>query len=174
MSAPRTLWAMALVFVLSFASMQWLWSQARGTVVEQVVIHQATVGTAVRVIQAWTPQWQAQAVGPRIRAQGGGINVLNGCEGTEVLFLLLAALLAYPLAWRVRVAGVLLGTVWVFALNELRLLALFYSLRWDRSWFDVLHGLWAPLCLIVLALAFMGVLIQWDARGRCRAMALMP
>lgn len=49
-----------------------------------------------------------------------GINILNGCEGTEVFFLLASALLvAPPIAWRARLTGLLPGCLQVFALNRL-------------------------------------------------------
>jgi hypothetical protein len=35
-----------------------------------------------------TPDIGAQAVGYSIKAPGGGMNIINGCEGLDVLFLL--------------------------------------------------------------------------------------
>lgn len=154
---------MALVFLACLTSLQWAWSQARGTAIEQVVIHRATVDTAVALIHALTPGIPAHAEGARIRAPGGGINVLNGCEGTELLFLLCAALLAYPMSWRWRWLGMTSGTVLVFTLNQIRLLLLFYSYRADRAVFDQLHGLLIPLALMMAILSFTGWLIRRDA-----------
>lgn len=165
-SGGRPLWRMALVFALVVVILQWGWGEARGTAVERAVINEATVGTAVAIINAWTPDVQARAAGPRIKAPGGGINILNGCEGTEVLFLLVAALLAYPMSWRWRAIGMVSGTALVFTLNQVRLLALFYTYRSDRALFDELHGLVMPLLLIVVTLGFMVLMIRGDERWR--------
>jgi exosortase/archaeosortase family protein len=162
----RAPWLMALMFVLSVAALQWGWRQASGTAVERAVIDQATVRLAVGIINTVTPQVQASALGSRISAPGGGINVLNGCEGTEVLALVVAALLAYPMQWRWRLIGALSGAALVFALNQARLLALFYSYRTDRAVFDALHGLIAPLLLILASLVFVMALIRLDERSR--------
>lgn len=162
----RPVWLMVVVFVITVVALQWAWGEARGTSVERAVIEQATVGTAVAIINAWTPEVQASPAGSRIKAPGGGINILNGCEGTEVLFLLIASLLAYPMSWRWRAIGAVLGTAFVFVLNQVRLLALFYSYRSDRALFDQLHGLIAPMMLIALSLGFMVLVIRWDERGR--------
>ncbi|RUP27341.1 MAG: exosortase/archaeosortase family protein [Curvibacter sp.] len=167
----RPVWVMALAFVIAVVALQWAWGEARGTVVERAVIEQATVGTAVAIINAWTPEVQASPAGSRIKAPGGGINILNGCEGTEVLFLLVAALLAYPMSWRWRAIGTILGTAFVFVLNQVRLLALFYSYRSDRALFDQLHGLVAPMMLIALSLGFMVLVIRWDERGRLASLS---
>jgi len=145
---------MALVFLLILATLQGGWSALRGSAAERAVIDLATVGTAVALVNRLTPEVAARAHGARIQAAGGGINVLNGCEGTEVLFLLWAALLAAPLSWQWRIQGAVLGAVWVFALNQVRLLALFYSYRSNRPMFDLLHGLVAPAVLVAATLLF--------------------
>ncbi len=158
------MWLIVALFVLVAVSLQWVWGEARGTRVERAVIDTATVGTAVAVINAWTPQVNASAVGPRIRAPGGGINVLNGCEGTEVLFLFAAAVLAYPFSWRTRLTGLLTGTALIFVANQARLLALFYSYQSDRALFNQLHGLVMPLALITLTMTLLACLIYLDDR----------
>lgn len=162
----RPIWATVLIFLVAMYGMQWGWSRLRGTAIEHWVIDQATVSTAVSLIRLLTPDIAVHAQGPRIQAPGGGINVYNGCEGTELLFLMLAALLAHPMGLRWRLIGLGLGISAVFALNQIRLLALFYSFRADRQLFDQVHGLFAPLVLAMLVLAFVMWLIQADKRSR--------
>lgn len=156
---------MALLFIAAFLGLQWAWNSARGSAVEQVVINGATVGAAVSIINAWSPEVRAAGVGSTIRSPRGGINILNGCEGTEVLFFLVAAVLAYPMLWRWRVVGLLGGTVYVFFLNQLRLLALFYSYQSDRVLFGHLHGVVAPLALIAATLVFFVYLMKLNERS---------
>lgn len=160
----RPAWLMVGLFVLTAVLLQWAWAQARGTAIERAVIDSATVGSAVVVINAVTPGVQASAVGSRIKAPGGGINVLNGCEGTEVLFLFVAAVMAYPFSGPARVTGLLGGTAFVFVANQARLLALFYSYQRDRALFNQLHGLVLPLVLIVATFALLIWLIHWDGQ----------
>lgn len=90
------------------------------------------------------------AVRSSVRALGGSINVLNGCEGVEVLFLLVAALLIAPITLSRRTYGLLAGTLFVWLLNQGRILALFYTNRSDKELFALLHGTIAPLVMIVL------------------------
>lgn len=165
----RPLWLMALMFVLVVAVLQWAWSEARGTAIERAVIDTATVGTAAVAINALTPDVHASAAGARIRAPHGGINVLNGCEGTEVLFLFVAALMAYPMSWRTRIGGLVVGTVFVFVANQVRLIALFYAYQNDRGLFDQLHGMVMPLALIVATLGLFVWLIHLEERFQARS-----
>jgi len=83
-------------------------------------------------------------------APGGGLNVLQGCEGLDLLCLWLAAVAAGPFTWRGRLLGWTLGALLVFALNQVRLLSLFQLFRHQRDWFGDAHGLWWPLVLVGL------------------------
>ena len=150
----RPLWLQALLFGAVFLLLQTGYGALRGTWVERLAIDTLTVKTAAWSIRALTPDVAVQAVGTRLKAPGGGINIINGCEGTEVLFLLCAAFASAALPWRARLTGVLAGALLVFALNQGRILALFYAYRSDKALFDLLHGTVAPLVLIVLSALF--------------------
>lgn len=143
-----------LVFALTFVALQWTWAQARDTALERLVIDQATVRPAAFLVNLISPHTSAYADRSRLKAPGGGINILNGCEGTEVLFLLYAALLAAPLAWRARLLGAAAATLLVYVLNQARIIALFFAYRSDTALFDALHGTIAPLLLIAASLLF--------------------
>ena len=143
-----------------YAVLQAGWSMARDTQVERVVIHDLTVGTAVVLINGLTPAVQAQGIGSRIGAEGGGINIRNGCEGTEIWFLLVAAMLVVDASWRGKFIGVLAGAAFVFVLNQARVLGLFYSLRHGPGLFDALHTFIAPLAMVAGSLL---LFVAWFA-----------
>ncbi|MBL0726206.1 archaeosortase/exosortase family protein [Piscinibacter sp. HJYY11] len=146
----RSLAWRALAFMLLFMAMQAGWEAARGSWVERLWVHHLTVQSATQVITTLTPEIHAVAKGPRITAPGGGINVLFGCEGTDVVFMLTAALLVFPMTWRKRLGGWIAGLAWVLVLNVLRIVVLFYAYRSDPGVFDLLHTAAAPLAMVVL------------------------
>lgn len=164
-AVPTPWLRMLVVFVLVAGGLQALWSAARGSAVEQAVINGATVHTCVALIDWLTPDVGVRGEGSRIRAPGGGINILNGCEGTEVLFLIVAAMLAYPTRWSRRIVGLLPAVAVVFALNQVRLLTLFYGLRAHRELFSALHGLVTPLVLVLCSVLFFIGWMAWAQRG---------
>jgi exosortase/archaeosortase family protein len=168
-SRPRLgLLARTILYLVIFAALQSLYATTQGTWVEHLVIDRMTVGTAARLIDALDPALGVTADGSRLRAPGGGINILNGCEGTEVVFLLASAMLVAPMTWRRRLLGVAVGTTLVFALNQLRVLTLFYAFRSDRALFDTLHGFVAPLVLIAVTGAFFMVWVEYCRKDASR------
>ncbi|ATE60026.1 archaeosortase/exosortase family protein [Thauera sinica] len=156
----RGLLVRVVLFVLLFAVMLGAYDAGRGGWVERLVIDRATVGTAAWLIDAADPALGVEAAGSRLRAPGGGINVLNGCEGADVMFLMASAMLVAPLSWRRRLAGLAVGAAMVFALNQVRIIALFYSFRSDPGLFEMLHGLIAPLLLVAAVAAFFFVWLE--------------
>ena len=99
---PYPLWLTLAIFVGVFAVLQWSWNAVRGTWVERLIVHEATVKPAAALIQIISPEAHAQQVATSIKAPGGGLNILNGCEGTEIMFLLVAAFSAVRLGWQQR------------------------------------------------------------------------
>lgn len=154
-----------LAFGAVFLALQTLWRLAEGSLLETWVVGIGTVQPAAQLVHWLTPELGAYAARFSIRAQSGGpgINILNGCEGLDVLFLLWAALAVSGLRWRSLLLGFCLGTTLVWLLNQVRVVALFYANRVDKELFALLHGTVGPLVLITLvALAFL-LLLKADA-----------
>lgn len=163
------MWQVLLLFLVGYLLLQYAWDVSRGTALERAIIEVATVQTSVALINSLTPDVAAVAQGSRIVARGGGINVRSGCEGTELLFPLIAALVAFRFSWRVRWAGLGAGVLLVFALNQLRLLALFYSFRSNPRLFGELHALIGPLAMVIVMLILFALLAQWDMHRQANA-----
>lgn len=164
-SLKAFLWR-ALAFVALFMLMQAGWESARGTWIERIWVHELTVRSATALINQLTPAVAAAAQGARIVAPGGGLNVLFGCEGTDVVFLLVAAFTVFPLPWRFRLLGVCSGLVLVFVLNQARIVGLFYAFRQDRALFELMHSTGAPLLMVALCGLFFHAWLQRAASSQ--------
>lgn len=149
------------LFLGAFIAMQTLYGMVRGTWIERLSVDELTVKPAAWLIDWLTPEVAVQAVGSRLKAPGGGINIVNGCEGTEVVFLIVAAMLVAPMAWRWRLLGIVAGSLLVFVSNQGRILSLFYAYRADKPLFDLLHGIVAPVLLILVTIVFF---VWWVGR----------
>jgi exosortase/archaeosortase family protein len=143
-----------LPFVLIFVALQVLWQLGREGPMEYLVVHHLTVRPAVFLVNALSPEIHAQALRFSIQAPGGGLNILNGCEGIEAFFLLLAAFAVAPLRWRFKLLGIVCGLMFVFAINQGRILLLFYAYRADPAWFDPLHAIVTPVAVVMLVCVY--------------------
>jgi len=157
---PLPAWVSALVFLAVFFILQMGYDACRGSDFEHFILGDLTVAPTAALINLLTPAVHVKALGNQLIAPGGGITVLKGCEGTEIMLMLVAAFAAIAISWQRRLAGLGLGILLVFCLNQVRLVTLFYVHRSEPSLFNLLHGTVAPivliLCVALYALYWMG------------------
>jgi exosortase family protein XrtM len=147
-----------------FAGLQLGWQALANSPIQRFVIHDATVRPAVAVANWLTPSVHATPMGSTIQAAGGSLNILNGCEGMEALFLLFAAFIVAPLTWRSRLLGFLIGAVVVFGINQIRILTLFYAFRADPALFDPLHSTITPIVVVLVVCLYFYTWLGYSTR----------
>jgi exosortase family protein XrtM len=116
-----------------------------------MVVDKVTVEPSAWLISSIWPEHDVHAKGSRIISTTGNINVLRGCEGTETLLLLIAAVLAAGQSLRSVVVGIAIGSLLIYLVNQLRITMLFWVVANQRSSFELAHGYIAPLFVIGLA-----------------------
>ena len=144
----------SVVFLVLFAGLQLGWQFSSATAFHDFIVHDCTVRATAGLVNLLTPSVGARAVKSTVAAAGGGLNIINGCDGTEVLFLLWAALLVVPVPWKQRLIGFVVGTAVVYVVNQARILTLFYAYRKDMPLFDLLHGTVTPIAVVLLVCAY--------------------
>ncbi len=142
------------LFLAIFGALDYGYYLTRGTVVEYLLIDRLTARPAAVIINTLVPAAAMSASGNTLLSPFGQINILQGCEGTEGMFLLIAAVLPYPARWRWKLVGATGGVLLMYLLNQLRMFTLVVSLRWHQGWFASLHGLIAPTFIVVAGSLF--------------------
>jgi exosortase/archaeosortase family protein len=115
-----------------------------------------------------SPWIQSQALLPVTQAQGRAATGLFGdaslplevtlaCSGADAIALCLAAVIAYPATWRMRLAGGGAGLALILSLNILRIGTL-GRVAASPAWFNTLHVYVWPA---VLTLAIAGYVLGW-------------
>lgn len=100
------------------------------------------------VLARLVPGDQVTVNGSEVRSARVRLNILRGCEGTEAFFLLAAGMLAFPGRWRAKAFGLAVGLPLVFALNQVRIVALYFTVRDFPRQFALMHGYVAPTVLV--------------------------
>jgi exosortase/archaeosortase family protein len=136
------------LFLLIYGSLHWAYQSLRSSVFDPWFIHTLTVAPAAALLDGLWPADLVRAIGPRLAWPGGRLTLLAGCDGFEVMSLFVAAVLVADLSWRRGLVALVAGCVAVWALNQARIVALYWAFRYEREWFDAIHTLWGPLLLI--------------------------
>ena len=56
------------------------------------------------------------------------ISVKKGCDAVEAMALFSSAVLAFPMAWKIKLRGLLIGIFMLFTLNFIRIVSLYLTL----------------------------------------------
>jgi exosortase/archaeosortase family protein len=94
-----------------------------------------------------------------------GILVNSSCSGADVMALCAAVTLAYPVAWRRRLAGAAIGLGLILALNAVRIASL-HAVASDPSVLHLFHVYLWPAVLTIATLAYVFWWIRWSAWRR--------
>ena len=94
------------------------------------------------------------------------MSIRRGCDGIVATILLVSACLAYPLSWKRRLSGVLLGYLLIFSLNLIRIVGLFVAgLKGSAQTFGIVHTYVSQFVVIALAMVFLD-LLGWKRANR--------
>ncbi|MFQ5413310.1 MAG: exosortase H [Phycisphaerae bacterium] len=104
------------------------------------------------------------ANGPALASPRFSVNIKKGCDAIQPTALLVAAVLASPVPLRRRLWGASVGTLFLAAMNLVRVISLFYiGIYWPNA-FDMMHfEVWQAV-FIFLAIAAWGLWAFWAAR----------
>lgn len=124
----------------------------------------------VAVVHPWTAllaRWSTAILTPfdadvmshgrvlQSRSSGFGISIESGCNGVEAALILIAAMIAFPAPWKLKLTGIAVGLAAVQAANLLRVVSLYYLGQWNLAVFEFAHlYLWQALIML-------DVLVVW-------------
>lgn len=122
--------------------------------VEEILVDKATVYPSALLINALSKDINVQAIEHRLNSSKVRLSVLNGCEGTETMLLLIAAVLAFKASWKQKLVGIVTGLILIYVLNQIRIATLFFILPVNKQMFYAIHGYIGPTLILVLSCIF--------------------
>ena len=127
--------------------------QIPDAVLIEVVYHDAIVGPATFWIHVLSGHDTAHAVGNQIVSGGTVLAIVRGCDGAGVLFLLIAAIVATRASLKRTVSGIVGAWVFVYLINQVRIVVLYFAIVGHPDWFVPLHSFVFPTLFVLTGLA---------------------
>jgi exosortase/archaeosortase family protein len=75
-----------------------------------------------------------------------------GCEGTEPIVIFIAGVIAFPAKWKPKLLGLVGGTILLYLLNFIRIIALYYIGRGSADTFETFHVAVFPVLFIFISI----------------------
>jgi len=119
-----------------------------------VVYHRGIIAVGADIIRLITPEVPVAASSNILRSGALGLEVVRGCDGAGAAFLLIAAIASYPARFSRKLLGLAAAVALTYALNEIRLVSLFYLATRREPWFLPVHVYFAPTLVIALSCVY--------------------
>jgi exosortase family protein XrtM len=142
------------VFVSVYVLLYSAYMQIPNQVLMRTVYYRGIVWPGAALINLLSAADPVLAVGNRIESHGAILEIVRGCDGAGVLFLLVAAILALRGSIRRVLWGLAGALVFVYMLNLLRIVVLYFATRDQGDWFLPLHSYVFPTLFVLLALVY--------------------
>jgi len=102
-----------------------------------------------------------QIAGPRIIGRTSLV-IAKNCDAMDVNLLLVAAIVAFPAAWRRRLVGIGAGVAVLSLVNVLRIVSLYHLNARSSATFELMHGEVWPFVMVALAVAAFAAWSRWS------------
>lgn len=92
------------------------------------------------------------------------MQIVRGCDALEPAALFLSAVIAFPVGFRKKLLGALLGIVLIEATNVVRMVTLYYVGVYWRQYFEMMHVEVWQAAFIVISVTFWALWALWATR----------
>ena len=154
------------VFVAGYVALHALYFAIPDRVLRDVVHYYGIVAPGAAMISLLAPGEPVLAGRGTLHSPKAKLDIVRGCDGAGLLFLLLSAVAAFPAGWKQKIWGTLGVLVVGYVLNEARIVALYFAAVSGERWFAALHNYFLPTFLIVVSAIFFAGWSAWAARRR--------
>ena len=133
----------------------------RNTIYPNVIGH-----AAAKTIKTLTPDRTVVVSNNALISPRAKMNIVRGCDGSGVWFMLSAAIIGFGASFRQTITGLVAGTITVYIINQIRIVGLYYVIEHNRAWFPPVHTYYAPTLIIILVAGFFyyGLAGLWISR----------
>jgi len=133
------------------------------------IYHRCIISVGADIIRFFSPREPVVAIANSLRSGGVALEVIRGCDGAGVAFLVTSAIATFPARASRKLVGAVAGIALIYLLNETRIIGLFYALTRYKPWFNQIHVYYAPTLMIVLGCIYFAWWVSSAKRQRSGA-----
>lgn len=165
-----SVWQRLLAFACLYTALHALYSWIPDPVLRDVVHFHGVVQPGAMVISFLAPGEHAVASVGAIESSATSLSIVRGCDGSGVLFLLMAAVISARTAIRPKFFGLVGAVALTYLLNEVRVIGLYFVAAHRPTWFEGLHNLFVPTYIVLASLLYFLWWSAWARRNATRSL----
>lgn len=119
-----------------------------------IIYFHGVVTVCADAINFITPLEQVFATGNHLLSSAADLEIIRGCDGAGVFFLLFSAILVFPAKFRTKLTGLVLGCILIYGCNLIRIIGLYFVVAHNPSLFSLVHSYIAPTLMVLVACGY--------------------
>ena len=142
-----------IIFILLFILLQTIHFTFRSRVTP-FIVYKLTTSASSKVINLITPDEKTSCQQEDVISGNFRLKIARGCEGVEGIFILIAAILAYPVGLKSKLKGLGGGILIIYCFNIARIVGLYYTLKYKPYLFDMMHMYVGQTVIVIIAVIY--------------------
>lgn len=158
-------WRFLLLFVAIYVALYLGYSAIPDALLRDHLYYYGIVCPSKVLINWLAPEEHAMGQHNGLTSPGVNLLIVRGCDGSGVMFLLIAAIVAYRAAMTRMLLGIAGAVLLIYLLNQIRIVALFFVESHRPSWFMPIHVYLVPTFMVLGAALYFAA---WTSRSAPR------
>jgi exosortase family protein XrtM len=154
-------WLQLLLFVGCYVLFDYAYFKIPDDLFINVIYYRGVVTICADLINFMAPLEHVLPHQNHLLSSKADLEIVRGCDGAGVLFLLLSAILVFPAKLSRKLLGLILAVGLVYTVNLLRIELLYFVIAYHHAWFSLVHTYLAPTLMVLVACAY----FAWWALG---------
>jgi exosortase family protein XrtM len=147
-------WLQFILFVCCYSLLNYGYFKIPVELFINVIYYHGVVNICADLINWIAPKEQVLAQYNHLLSTKADLEIVRGCDGAGVLFLLVSAIVVFPSSWRRKLMGLILGIGLIYIVNLLRVSALYFVIAYHQDWFLLIHTYLAPTLMIIIGCCY--------------------
>lgn len=147
-------WLIFILFIGCYALLDYAYFKIPDELFANVIYYHGVVLVCADLINWLAPLEQVLPKQNHLISNKADLEIVRGCDGAGVLFLLVSAILVFPAKSGKKLTGLMLGMGLIYVLNLLRISVLYFVIAYQAGWFQLVHTYLAPTLMVMAACAY--------------------
>ncbi|HTS52044.1 MAG TPA: exosortase family protein XrtM [Burkholderiales bacterium] len=158
-----------LVFAAVYTLLHFAYFALPDRLLRDQVHYYGIVLPAAEIVNLVAPREAVYAAHGALKSSNASLRIVRGCDGAGVAFLLVAAVSASAARLKYKLLGILGAALLTYALNELRVVGLYFVVAYRDGWFSPLHNYFVPIFIILAGSVFFLCWSAWAREAEARS-----
>ncbi|ANE58012.1 MULTISPECIES: exosortase family protein XrtM [Methylomonas] len=143
-------WLQCILFIGCYLLLNAAYFNIPFNLFSQVLYYHGVVSICADLVNLVAPLEQVAATQNHLISAKADLEIVRGCDGAGVLFLIVSAIVVFPAKFGRKLIGLGLGISLIYSINLLRICVLYFVIAYHPDWLQLLHIYVAPTLMVIV------------------------